>query len=141
MQIRDLRIRWLARLAGYQTTNFGMRIVNASFERYFSSVEIYSRFNIYSPFCSRRKNLMGGHISHWGKQDWFTTTAPVWMKLHGKISFVRVIRSFIQNIQFYVMTTYDPNEIYINNFGRRLKRKGTKVDINPMTTRFALLNN
>lgn len=39
------------------------------------------------------------------------------------------------------MEKFDPNEIFINNFGRRLKRKGSKVDIDPLTTRCALLGN
>lgn len=39
------------------------------------------------------------------------------------------------------MLKFDPNGIFINNFGRRLIRKGTKVDIDPKTTRCALLDN
>lgn len=39
------------------------------------------------------------------------------------------------------MNKFDPNEIFINNFGRRLKRKGTKVDIDPLTVHCALLDN
>lgn len=39
------------------------------------------------------------------------------------------------------MNKFDPNEIFINNFGRRIKRKGTKVDIDPLTVRCALLDN
>lgn len=39
------------------------------------------------------------------------------------------------------MNKFDPNEVFINNFGRRIKRKGTKVDIDPLTTRCALLDN
>lgn len=39
------------------------------------------------------------------------------------------------------MNKFDPNEIFINNFGRRIKRKGTKVDIDPLTVHCALLDN
>lgn len=39
------------------------------------------------------------------------------------------------------MNKFDPNEIFINNFGRRMKNKGTKVDIDPLTVRCALLDN
>lgn len=39
------------------------------------------------------------------------------------------------------MNKFDPGEIFINNFGRRLKYQGTKVDIDPLTTRCALLGN
>lgn len=39
------------------------------------------------------------------------------------------------------MNKFDPNEIFINNFGRRMKGKGTKVDVDPLTTHCALLDN
>lgn len=39
------------------------------------------------------------------------------------------------------MNKYDPNEVFINNFGRRLKGTGTKLDIDSKTTRCALLDN
>lgn len=39
------------------------------------------------------------------------------------------------------MNEFDPDEIFMNNFGRRIKRKGTTVDIDPLTTRCALLSN
>lgn len=39
------------------------------------------------------------------------------------------------------MNKFDPYETFINNFGRRIKRKGTRVDIDPLTTRCALLDN
>lgn len=39
------------------------------------------------------------------------------------------------------MNKFDPNETFINNFGRRIKRKGTTVDIDPLTVRCALLDN
>lgn len=40
-----------------------------------------------------------------------------------------------------VMSKYDPNEVFINNFGRRLKRTGTKMDIDPLTKHCAILDN
>lgn len=39
------------------------------------------------------------------------------------------------------MNEFDPNEIFINNFGRRLKYKGTEVDTDPLTLHCALLGN
>lgn len=39
------------------------------------------------------------------------------------------------------MNKYDPNEVFINNFGRRIKGTGTKVDVDPLTTHCALLDN
>lgn len=39
------------------------------------------------------------------------------------------------------MNTFDPNEVFINNFGRRIKNTGKKVDIDPLTTHCALLDN
>lgn len=39
------------------------------------------------------------------------------------------------------MNKFDPNEVFINNFGRRLKRTGTKVDTDPLVNRCALLDN
>lgn len=39
------------------------------------------------------------------------------------------------------MNKFDPNEVFINSFGRRIKNTGTKVDIDPLTTHCALLDN
>lgn len=39
------------------------------------------------------------------------------------------------------MNKFDPDEVFINNFGRRLKKKGTKVDTDPLVVRCALLDN
>lgn len=39
------------------------------------------------------------------------------------------------------MHKFDPNEIFMNNFGRRIKWKGTTVDTDPLTTRCALTGN
>lgn len=39
------------------------------------------------------------------------------------------------------MDKFDPYEIFINNFGRRIKRKGAIVDTDPLTTHCALLSN
>lgn len=39
------------------------------------------------------------------------------------------------------MNKFDPKEIFINNFGRRLKSKGTKVDTDPLLKHCALLDN
>lgn len=39
------------------------------------------------------------------------------------------------------MNKYDPNEVFINNFGLRLKREGTDVDMDPLTIHCALLDN
>ncbi len=39
------------------------------------------------------------------------------------------------------MQKFDPNQIFINNFGRRILKTGSKIDIDPLTTRCALLDN
>lgn len=39
------------------------------------------------------------------------------------------------------MNKFDPKGIFLNSFGRRLTYKGTKIDIDPLTTRCALLDN
>lgn len=39
------------------------------------------------------------------------------------------------------MNKFDPNEVFLNNFGRRLKRTGTKIDTDPLVVRCALLDN
>lgn len=39
------------------------------------------------------------------------------------------------------MNEFDPNGIFLNNFGRRLTHMGTNIDIDPLTTRCALLDN
>lgn len=39
------------------------------------------------------------------------------------------------------MNKYDPNEIFINNFGRRLKGTGTTIDADPLIKHCALLDN
>lgn len=39
------------------------------------------------------------------------------------------------------MNEFDPYEIFMNSFGRRIKGTGTTVDSDPLTTRCALLDN
>lgn len=39
------------------------------------------------------------------------------------------------------MKKSDPNEIFLNNFGRRILKRGTKIDTDPLTIRCALLDN
>lgn len=39
------------------------------------------------------------------------------------------------------MNKYDPNEVFINSFGRRIKNTGKKVDFDPSVTHCALLDN
>lgn len=39
------------------------------------------------------------------------------------------------------MDKYDPYKIFDNNFGRRMTKSGTKIDLDPKTTRCALLDN
>lgn len=39
------------------------------------------------------------------------------------------------------MNKYDPNGVFLNSFGRRLKKTGTKVDIDPKLKHCALLDN
>lgn len=38
------------------------------------------------------------------------------------------------------MNRIDPNEVFINSFGRRLKKTGTKVDNDPLVVRCAMLD-
>lgn len=39
------------------------------------------------------------------------------------------------------MKKFDPNQVFLNNFGRRILETGTDIDIDPLTTRCALLDN
>lgn len=39
------------------------------------------------------------------------------------------------------MQRFDPNQIFQNNFGRRLTKSGSDIDFDPKTTRCALLDN
>lgn len=39
------------------------------------------------------------------------------------------------------MNKYDPNQVFINNFGHRMKGTGTTVDSDPFTKHCALLDN
>ncbi|KAJ6643890.1 L-gulonolactone oxidase 5 [Pseudolycoriella hygida] len=70
--------------------------------------------------------------SHWGKSGLVHhNSESLDLKLDGEAR-----RGFVA-----AMTKFDPNEVFINNFGRRMKRKGTKVDIDPLTVHCALLDN
>ncbi|KAJ6646763.1 L-gulono-1,4-lactone dehydrogenase [Pseudolycoriella hygida] len=70
--------------------------------------------------------------SHWGKSGMvYHNSKSLDLKLDEKAR-----QKFIS-----VMNKYDPNEVFINNFGLRLKRKGTKVDTDPKTIHCALLDN
>lgn len=39
------------------------------------------------------------------------------------------------------MNKYDPNEVFINSFGRRMKKTGTKLDLDRKLTHCALMDN
>lgn len=39
------------------------------------------------------------------------------------------------------MNKFDPNEVFINNFGRRMKGTGSVIDEDPATKHCALLDN
>lgn len=48
---------------------------------------------------------------------------------------------FIKRLPTDAIKKYDPEGIFQNNFGRRITKNGTKIDIDPFTTRCALLDN
>lgn len=62
----------------------------------------------------------------------------LWVCVHEKLTKANVNQLLIVTA---VMNKYDPDEVFINNFGRRLKRTGDKIDIDPLTTHCAILDN
>ncbi|KAJ6637361.1 L-gulonolactone oxidase [Pseudolycoriella hygida] len=70
--------------------------------------------------------------SHWGKSGLlYHSSQMLDLKLH----------SFAREKFLVAMTKFDPNGVFLNSFGRRLKRSGTVIDVDPLTTRCALLDN
>lgn len=56
-------------------------------------------------------------------------------------SLENVLSWFNDSMLSDAMNKYDPNEIFMNKFGLRLKGEGTKQDIDPKTIHCALLDN
>ncbi|XP_037034206.1 L-gulonolactone oxidase 5-like [Bradysia coprophila] len=70
--------------------------------------------------------------SHWGKSG---------MIYHGRDMLDLKLDETARRKFVAIMNKYDPNEVFINNFGRRVKRTGYKLDIDPKTKHCALLDN
>ncbi|KAJ6648570.1 L-gulonolactone oxidase 5, partial [Pseudolycoriella hygida] len=70
--------------------------------------------------------------SHWGKSG---------MVYHNSESLEMKLNETARKQFIKVMETYDPNGVFMNSFGYRLKRNGTKVDVDPQTTHCAILDN
>ncbi|KAJ6635041.1 L-gulonolactone oxidase 2 [Pseudolycoriella hygida] len=70
--------------------------------------------------------------SHWGKSGLiYHSSSMLDLKLNP------LARSKFMD----AMKKFDPNGIFMNNFGRRLTHMDTKIDMDPLTTRCALLDN
>jgi len=70
--------------------------------------------------------------SHWGKTGmYYHTKDLINMKMDPQAK-----QGFISK-----MNQFDPNEIFMNSFGRRLKGEDTKMDLDPQLTHCALLDN
>ncbi|KAJ6647385.1 L-gulonolactone oxidase 5 [Pseudolycoriella hygida] len=70
--------------------------------------------------------------SHWGKSG---------LVYHNSKSIDLKLDPVARQKFVAAMNKFDPNEVFINNFGRRLKGTGTKVDTDPLVVRCALLDN
>lgn len=54
---------------------------------------------------------------------------------------ISIHNKYMDSLIAEAMNKFDPDEIFINNFGRRIKRQGTIVDIDPLTIHCAILGN
>ncbi|KAJ6635226.1 L-gulonolactone oxidase 5 [Pseudolycoriella hygida] len=70
--------------------------------------------------------------SHWGKSG---------LVYHNSDSLDLKLDPAARDGFTAVMTKYDPNGVFLNSFGHRLKKTGTKVDLDPMVKHCALLDN
>ncbi|KAG4077289.1 hypothetical protein HA402_009918 [Bradysia odoriphaga] len=70
--------------------------------------------------------------SHWAKSG---------LVYHSSSILDKKLNSFARQRFVAAMQKYDPNGIFLNNFGRRLMNKDTEIDFDPLTTRCALLDN
>lgn len=70
--------------------------------------------------------------SHWGKTGlYYHSRNQIKKKLYPGAH-----QAFLAKMQ-----EYDPNGVFMNDFGRRLKGTGTKINIDPLTVHCALLDN
>ncbi|KAG4068841.1 hypothetical protein HA402_004989 [Bradysia odoriphaga] len=118
----------------YMSTAYGRQTVH--FEFYvWNRKDIYNRpsgsLAGYQTILQMLTNEFNAR-SHWGKSGLvYHDSESLDLKLDKTAR-----RNFVA-----VMNKYDPNEIFINNFGRRLKQTGTKVDMDPLTKHCAILDN
>ncbi|KAJ6645515.1 L-gulonolactone oxidase [Pseudolycoriella hygida] len=70
--------------------------------------------------------------SHWGKGG---------LVYHNRRMLDLKLDPYARQKFISAMEEYDPNGIFLNNFGRRLIYDNTEIDSDPLTTRCALLDN
>lgn len=70
--------------------------------------------------------------SHWGKSG---------LIYHGREMLDLKLDPKERSNFVEAMNKFDPNQIFLNSFGRRILKIGSKIDIDPLTTRCALLDN
>ncbi|XP_037034051.1 L-gulonolactone oxidase-like [Bradysia coprophila] len=118
----------------YMSTAYGRQTVH--FEFYvWNRKDIYNRpsgsLAGYQTILQTLTNEFNAR-SHWGKSGLvYHDSESIDLKLDKTAR-----RNFVA-----IMNKYDPNELFINNFGRRLKQTGTKIDMDPLTKHCAILDN
>ncbi|XP_037049943.1 L-gulono-1,4-lactone dehydrogenase-like [Bradysia coprophila] len=132
--INGIHIRFSGKSDIYMSTSYGRQSAHVEFFAWKRDDEYKRAMGSSAGYQTILQTLAKdfGARSHWGKSGLvYHNREMLDMKLDETAR-----RKFIG-----VMSKYDPNEVFMNNFGRRLKRTGTKIDTDPLTKHCAILDN
>ncbi|KAJ6638939.1 L-gulono-1,4-lactone dehydrogenase, partial [Pseudolycoriella hygida] len=112
----------------YMSTAYGRQTVHFEFYLW-NRDDIYNNASGslagYQTILQTLVNEFNGR-SHWGKSG---------LVYHSSDSIDKKLDETARTNFIDVMNKYDPNGVFMNNFGRRLRRESTKIDVDPRTTR------
>ncbi|XP_037041555.1 L-gulono-1,4-lactone dehydrogenase-like isoform X3 [Bradysia coprophila] len=132
--INGLHFRFSGKSDNYMSTSYGRNSVNVEFYRW-KRVDPYNDASAslagYQTILQTLARRFKGR-SHWGKSG---------LIYHGREMLDSKLDPKARSDFVDAMKKFDPNQIFLNNFGRRLLKIGSKIDIDPLTTRCALLDN
>ncbi|XP_037029702.1 L-gulonolactone oxidase 5-like isoform X2 [Bradysia coprophila] len=127
-------IRFSGESDAYMATNFGRDTAHVEFA-------MWKRTDSYNKASG---NLAGYQLlaqalakkfkgrSHWGKSG---------LVYHGREMLDIKLETEARDSFIASMKKFDPNERFMNSFGRRIVKRDTKIDSDPKSTRCALLDN
>ncbi|KAJ6635180.1 L-gulonolactone oxidase 2 [Pseudolycoriella hygida] len=132
--MQGLFIRFSAKSESYMSAAYGRDSAHIEFGVW-KRTDFYNKASgslaAYQTIMQSMAKKFNGR-SHWGKSGAAYHTAEM-LKL-------KLDENALENFKA-AMSKFDPNQLFLNNFGRRLTQTGTKLDLDPKIIHCALLDN